>query len=102
MSSSDKGYDTESITDLPRNKLLKSRDAWKQRADELSQKNRKMQEQIRNLTESRDTWKAKAKHDNGSEQELESLHKENEELKKKLQVANSEIKELKKKSRICH
>jgi predicted RNase H-like nuclease (RuvC/YqgF family) len=96
MGSSDNGYDTEQITDLPKNKLIKSRDAWKQRADELSQKNRKMQEQIRNLTESRDTWKAKAMNDKGSEQELESLQKENEDLKKKLLGANSEIKELKK------
>ena len=88
----------DSASNLPKNKLIKSRDNWKQRAGILSSDVRKMQEEIRNLKESRDTWKNKAVHrKEDKDAEISSLEKNVEELKKKLTEANSQIDELKKK-----
>jgi len=84
--------------DLPKNKLIKSRNAWRQRAQELAKTCKSLQEQVRNLSESRDTWKAKAleRKDFGSK-EIESLNKEIRELQAKLLQVNSILENQKKK-----
>src|ERR1700688_3896847 len=90
--------ENEAPSDMPKNKLIKSRNAWMQRANDLSKQCRKMQDQIRNLTESRETWKAKAKHRNELNDEIESLKRENIELKNRLEKTNSRIEDYKKKA----
>lgn len=90
--------DENTDTDIPKNKLIKSRNAWKQRAQEHAQAYKHLQEQVRNLTESRDTWKAKAlERKELSSKEIESLNKENQALQIKLQRADATIENLKKK-----
>lgn len=87
-------------SDLPKGKIIKSRNAWMKRAKEYAKTTRTMQEQIRNLTESREVWKTKVlqkKDDLGKQ--VEDLEKENKKLKSKLEEANSLIDGFKKKSK---
>jgi len=81
-------------------KILKSRDDWKDKCQRRRAQNKTLTIKIRDLTASRETWRAKHVSLLAEQQKLQSerdqFQIEREQLRQQLQVAEQELADLKK------